>query len=344
MNRARVILGMTLLPSVIFIGLYSFYKARDWMRPDSALFRSEDGVEVRGLREGNGKRTVLLLPDPALDRSFNSKAVNSGAGDQIAESLVLRGFTVIRYDQRGTGRTPGDPRGTGVQRLADDAILSVRSVPAVDLTVLAHGDSCATAALAHQRGLRARQWIFVSCAYSGTLLNNWAERLFHNMQNSGLPENVQQQARTEWNAFIKDLPESLKRKETPPVPLAREGESPDLQVIRGAYRELLVERRAWAVDAMAINVQKQIRTMAGESRVVLFSPEFDLVTPPAERSAMLQALKGTRARTARLEKAEFFLLAADAPQVTTMERIAFLKNPLTRPQAEAIKALADSVE
>jgi pimeloyl-ACP methyl ester carboxylesterase len=344
MNRARVILAMTLFPSVLFIALYAYYKTRDWMRPDSALFRAEDGVEVRGLREGTGSRIVLILPDPALDRSFNSKSVESTTGAVLAQALAARGFTVIRYDQRGTGRTPGDPRGTGVQRLAEDAILSVRGVPAKDLSVLAHGDSCATAALAHKKGLRAKQWIFVSCGYSGTLLNNWAERLFHNMENSGLPASVRSQARAEWNAFAKSMPELLNRKETPPVPSAKEGESPDLQVIRGAYRELLVERRAWAVDAMAINVKKQILEIVKESRVLFFSPEFDLVTPPLEREAMLQALQGTKARTIQLPGAEFFLLATDGPQVTTMERIVFLKNPLTRPRAEAVKVIADSVE
>lgn len=344
MNRARVILGMTLLPSVVFICLYAFYKGRDWLRPDSVLFRAEDGVEVRGLREGTGARTVLILPDPALDRGFNSKSIESTTGDALAKALVARGFTVVRYDQRGTGRTAGDPRGTSIDRLAGDALLAVAGTPASHLSVIAHGDSCATAAMAHKKGLRASQWVFVSCGYSGTLLQNWGERLFHNMANSGLGEDVRTQARAEWTNFAKDLPKLMAQKDTPPVPEAKEGESPDLQVIRGAFRELLVERRPWAVDAMSLNVAKEIVEMERESRVALFSPEFDSVTPPSERSRMLEALKRAGSAAHVLPGAEFFLLETNALQRTTMERIAFLKNPLNHPKVEAIKVLADFVE
>lgn len=344
MNRARVILGMTLLPSIVFICLYVFYKGRDWMRPDSVLFRAEDGVEVRGLREGIGPRTVLLLPDPALDRSFNSKSIESTTGDAIAKALVERGFTVVRYDQRGTGRTAGDPRGTSIERLAGDALLAVARVPDAELIVVAHGDSCATAAMARRKGLRASQWVFVSCGYSGTLLENWGERLFHNMENSGLSQDVRAQARSEWTAFVNDLPRLMEKKDTPPVPQAKEGESPDLQVIRGAFRELLVERRAWAVDAISLNVFKEILTIQRESRAVLFSPEFDSVTPPAERAALSEALKRAGGSVQVLAGAEFFLLETNTLQRTTMERIVFLKNPLNHPKAEAVKALAGFVK
>lgn len=346
MNRARILLAMTLFPSVLFLGLYGYYKVRDRMRPDSALFRGSDGVEIRGLKEGSGSRTVLILPDPALDRGFNSKSIESTTGDVLAKALVARGFTVIRFDQRGTGRTPGEPRTTTVSQLASDALAAaaVSPVPARNLVIIAHGDSCATAALAHQKGLRARQWIFVSCGYSGTLLHNWSERLFYNMEGSGLEESVRAQARLEWKSFMKELPVAIRRSETPPVPAAKEGESPDMQVIRGAFRELLVERKDWATDAMALNVKKEIAMIAGESRVDYLAPEFDTVTPPAERAAMSEWLKPLRVRTTVLPGAEFFLLATTAPQRTTMERIAFLKNPLSRPNQDAVKALADSVE
>lgn len=344
MNRARVLLAMTLFPSVLFLGVYGYYKIRDWMRPDSALFRSSDGVEIRGLREGAGRTTVLILPDPALDRGFNSKSIESGTGDALAKVLVSRGFSVIRYDQRGTGRTAGEPRTTTVTQLASDAQISVSGVRALDLVVIAHGDSCATAALAHQKGLRARQWIFVSCGYSGTLLHNWSERLFYNMEGSGLDEAVRAQARLEWKLFIADLPAAIRRSETPPVPAAKEGESPDMQVIRGAFRELLVERKGWAADAMTLNVKEEIALIARESRVKYFACEFDTVTPPSERAAMTAWLKRPGVQITLLPGSEFFLLATSTPQRTTMERIAFLKNPLSRPNPEAVKALADSVE
>ncbi len=333
MNRSRVILFVTLLPSAIVILLVLRSYASKALEPDSVVAVSA-GTEIHGVKSGGELPAAVFAADPAFDRNLNSKSIQTDAG--IALNEALRGnFSVIRYDQRGTGRTAGNSRFTPVSVLAAD----LRAVAPDDAVIIAHGDSCATAAYAWKKGMRARKWIFVSCAYSGTLVDSWAERMFYNMQNSLMPPDVIRQCRAEWKLFRAGLKKTISGStEAPPVAPAKEGESPDLLVFRGAIRELAYDQRAWTKEALEFDVARTVQEMKRSEKLVWFLPEFDTLTVPSETEAMSKVLGSPRI----LPGTDYFLLESNAPRRTAMERIFFLKNPFTKANNGSAGIIADA--
>ena len=343
MSRAKSILFLTLLPSVIVLVLFAYTYAKKWTQKDEIVATATDGTQIHGIRamsgavSGSSQSLAVFLPDPAFDRSLNSRSIETNAGAELEALVLKRGIHLLRYESRGTGRTPGVSRFVPPGILADDLM----KAGAGATTVIAHGDSCATAALAWKKGMQAKRWIFVSCAYSGNPVDEWAARTFYSMENSLMSEKLIQTCRKEWSTFRKDLRQTVSSKSgPPPVVPAKEGESPDLMVFRGAMREMAYEQKAWTREALDFDVMRTIVQMNRKEDLVWFVPEFDTVTVPSEVEAMKKA--GVTPRP--LFQTDYFLLQTDSPRRTSMERIFFLKSPFTHPSSSALLAIADAVK
>ncbi|MBL8021461.1 MAG: alpha/beta hydrolase [Leptospirales bacterium] len=344
LTRAKVLLYLTLIPSILLIAVYaSNFIGERWFSTKGTpiVIKTETGAEIQGQMEGSPQpgRTVIILPDPGLDRAFNSRAVKSNTGDELAGAiLALRpDVAVIRYDQRGTGRSPGDSRMTSLDMLRNDLVAFAAKATG-KTTIIAHGDSCATALYA-RRQLKVDQWILVSCAYSGTLLENWAQRFFQNMENSGVDQKTISRCKSEWADWNAALDLILSARERPAVIPAQDGDSPDLLVFREALRELAWERREWTRQAAGFKV---LASMQEIKNVSIFWPEYDLVMPASDRAAMSRSKVGPLIRP--LPQSEFFLLQTDKPHRALVERVMFFKSPFTRVNAAAIQTIASSIQ
>ncbi|MCE9596642.1 MAG: alpha/beta hydrolase [Spirochaetia bacterium] len=342
-NRGRIILYLTLVPSVILIIVYFATIARDRWFSTSGIqitVKAKDALEIHGQWEGsaNPDRTVILIPDPSLDREFNSRAVKSNTGNYLARAILESkpNTALIRYDQRGTGRSPGDSRMTSLEMLAEDLVLFALQAKG-RVTIVAHGDSCATALFAKQN-LKVDQWVFVSCAYSGTLLENWGARFFQNMENSGVDKKTIARCMEEWIVWNRDLSAILKAKERPAVIPAKDGDSPDLLIFREALRELSWERREWTREAATFRVLKSIQEL---NNISIFWPEYDLVIPAVDRNVMAGSNLAPSIRI--LPRTEFFLLETDRGRKALVERVLFFKSPFTHVNEEAVKTIAASI-
>jgi len=347
-RRARELLIVTISPLVAILTIYAYQFLHDRIAPregNEFTLKAADGTEIHGWRTGAAASmdgVVIVLPDPAFDSNFNSKTIATNVGQAFAVEILREhtSYEVLSFDQRGTGRTNGESRLTPVSILASD-LKAVRALAHGKVTVIAHGDSCATAAFAATSGLKADRFIFVSCGYSGTLLANWGARLFANMANAGVDEPTIDQCRKEWTSWNKNLPSILKRKAREPVKSSVTGESPDLLIFREALRELGWEKKAWTQDAMRFDVAIALSKIASDSN--FFQPEFDLVSAAPEREAMLRYAT-IKERSKVLPGTDFFLFQTDRHHRTLIDRVLFTKNPFTQTNGEAIRTIVASIK
>ncbi|WP_433870873.1 alpha/beta hydrolase family protein [Saccharopolyspora sp. CA-218241] len=94
-----------------------------------------DGTPLAGtltLPAGAGPHPAVLLLHGSgpLDRDGNTRKLRVDLGPQLAAALAARGIATLRYDRRGVGATPGDPRATGFTDNREDAAAAVRALSA----------------------------------------------------------------------------------------------------------------------------------------------------------------------------------------------------------------------
>ncbi|GAA4864071.1 alpha/beta hydrolase [Saccharopolyspora cebuensis] len=94
-----------------------------------------DGTPLAGtltLPAGTGPHPAVLLLHGSgpLDRDGNTRKLRVDLGPQLAAALAARGIATLRYDRRGVGATPGDPRATGFTDHREDAAAAVRALSA----------------------------------------------------------------------------------------------------------------------------------------------------------------------------------------------------------------------
>ncbi len=156
----------------------------------------EDGtilpVDVFTPEDYKYTKAVIMAADRGLDRNWNSKGMTMFSGEYMADALASNGIAVIRYDQRGTGNSLISGRNVpDMGNLSADFSSinkwAVNNLDADEIVLLGHGESCITALYASERNsLKPESILLINCAYSGTLLHNWGERLMHNMERAGV--------------------------------------------------------------------------------------------------------------------------------------------------------------
>lgn len=104
------------------------------MRETEWAVPADDGLLVSGtlsVPDGDGPHpAVVLLCPGTLDREGDSRRARTALGRPLAAALAARGVACYRFDRRGIGRTPGDPRAMGFYRQRRDAAAVLRAVAA----------------------------------------------------------------------------------------------------------------------------------------------------------------------------------------------------------------------
>jgi pimeloyl-ACP methyl ester carboxylesterase len=107
---------------------------------------------------GHSRGTVLILPGSgAIDRDGNSKRLRMNIYRDLAQALTAQGFTTLRYDKRGVGRSPGDIYAVGFWDRVDDAEAAVRYLRSRNdgerepVILLGHSEGCIIAPAVNRR-------------------------------------------------------------------------------------------------------------------------------------------------------------------------------------------------
>jgi alpha/beta superfamily hydrolase len=95
---------------------------------------TRDGLSLHGHLHGGGRRGAVLVCHP---HTMNGGSMETGLVPLLAEALARAGFTVLRFDFRGAGRSEGRfGHGTGELLDVDAAIAHLRdAVPGLPLVL-----------------------------------------------------------------------------------------------------------------------------------------------------------------------------------------------------------------
>lgn len=216
MKARQIIILTTAVPFFALIAYFFLFRIgagvgfsgpRDIKSEEYTIY-GEDGtllpLEITIPADRNVSHIVVVSADRGLDRSWNSRGITFHSGKYLAEVLASYGAAVVRYDQRGTGASmisgKNVPDFTNMSwDLKSVYKWATENIQTDGKTVLAgHGESCMTAlSVATEIQPEPDQVLLISCAYSGTLLDNWGARLISNMKRAGVKSEILEFASSE---------------------------------------------------------------------------------------------------------------------------------------------------
>ncbi len=221
--KSRTLIAFTFIIPVIILLLYGAVSLlhlgeREYplkIREKNHLLYGADGTTLPlTLTTPSAEETlpgaVLMVPDRKLDRDWNARGVSFETGRDIARMLSGNGMPVIRYDQResgdsilsGTNYSDMENTSSAFQVLYNYATEELGYDPA-SMVLIGHGDGCMSLLRAVNRfQLRARRIVLLGCAYKGTLLESWGERILYNMEKTGADPEVRKRARQELRLWL----------------------------------------------------------------------------------------------------------------------------------------------
>jgi pimeloyl-ACP methyl ester carboxylesterase len=230
------------------------------------------GVRVYYEVAGSGEPLLLIMGTGADHSSWDAQ-VAAYAGR----------FSVITYDQRGTGRSdvPPDAAAYSMRVLADDAaaLLEALAVESAHVSGLSLGSAVAQElVLGHPAKVRSLQ---LHCTWGRT--DEWLARLFDDMAFPLLHGDVEHFARTAlmWvmsPTFLNDEPEALEERERGFSP-----ENPSAPSIEGLLGHLHADRTHDALDRL-----HEIRV-----RTLITSGELDWQVPTRYGRAVHDRISGS---------------------------------------------------
>lgn len=253
MKSRTVILGTILLPAVL-LGLFiAIPYLREWkgisyphtFHSSQTTLYGEDGTTLPTvLTIPDGKKPtqfILMVPDRNLDRDWNSRGSQFMTGREISDAFAGNGIATVRFDARDSGESvlsgkdyPNLDNGSSDLKVIYD--WASGKLEGATPAIIAHGDGCATALNTVNRyHLKPERIVLLGCAYRGTLLESWGERLLHNMSRSGVDQSIIQKARVELDDWLAGKP----------IPGKDDGEvQADLEAFRKALHFMESEKMA----------------------------------------------------------------------------------------------------
>ncbi|MBI3396514.1 MAG: alpha/beta hydrolase [Spirochaetia bacterium] len=361
MKTKNVIFASLGVPALLFTAGFVFFRTHLEVPPlpgkftieEFSLF-AEDSAVLPGTvykPVGVPKSVVVVLPDRGLDRNWNPRGALFRTGAVAARILAGNGRAAFTYDQRGTGESaiPGrNYADFGTQ--TDDLLVVVRHAqkqyPGVPLEILGHGEGCVAAALAANTGkFPVRRLRLFSCAFWGSMLESWGERLLANMDRLNVKLELRSAARAEWRLILASHDASAFSGEWRTEEGKRLGKEPDLMSFQRAVRYLNEpEQTAWIKSARTLVFTSEIEKAAARMRVDHYIPEFDDQTSPGELDAVTKWSAG-RARPGYtlsvLKHADFILKEQDRPAQGTFDLMVRRAGPLTPLAPDVVRVLAE---
>lgn len=287
---------------------------------------------------------IILVADESLDRNWNSRSIQYGTGMDLAHSLAEKGYATIRYDQRGSGESilSGLNR-PDIQNLTMDLgkirQLGQKDFPGIPEVILAHGNSCAIVLQGIQKSGELPAGILLTgCAYSGTLLDNWGERLLENMSRSSVDRSVMDQARKDLDHWIaskgsmESVTESMESSDTTGASGDDSDVSPDLLAFYHALDHMDSEKKAsWTKKAATIRPMELASDLLRSGvKITQLIGEYDPEIPEGELEATLAYKSKQNLTTYQLlvlDKVDHFLKTSESRPGTVMEKFAFRVDP-----------------
>lgn len=189
--------------------LYSYNEIR------STVY-GEDGTilpTLMGVPEKmESKKVAFLVSDRGLDGNWNSRGLSFNTGEALARNLTGQGIVTVRYDRRGTGgsRISGrnypdlDNGASDLHAVYNKVMKEYESDTPVSF--IAHGDGCMETIYAiNKYSMNTASLILIGCAYEGTLLENWGNRLILNMEKSRVDEKYLKHARMDLKQWVEEM-------------------------------------------------------------------------------------------------------------------------------------------
>lgn len=297
-----------------------------------------------------GKGPVLLfVPGKGADRNWNSPTLANRAGLRLSAELSEAGISIIRFDRIDAGEKPEvyipvSERAKQVVKAVNESgrILNANNGPR-PFYILAHDEGCIDTLIALEEvRLQVQGVILTGCAYSGTVLDQWYDRINYNMKLSGITRENRQKVHDYWNKI-------LAQKEPEPVSeedwqrLQRkfldEGMHADVVAGRKTISVLLREENlAYFREARSISFEKLIAKLANKTTIYQLVGENDEEIPPETVSENRDLANEYKYPFILLEDTGHFLFEQDPPG-SPVENMAMRRSPFAEISPAFVKEI-----
>ncbi len=358
MTLRRGIVLTAFVPVMALIGLWLSFRFYWPVPPGKYEYSSseftvlgEDGTVLPGLtlysstRESRG--IVIMVPDSGLDRDWNAKGAAFRTGGLIARTLAGNGLDVVRYDQRGTGKSEVSGRFyPNLERGVDDLSLVVgnrrKDKPEAPVILIGHGSGCNVVLRASLRLRPAPQRVILfSCGFAGSLLEHWGERVFGNMEELRVEPDLVRSARAVWREYL-NAAQSGRTPSLSPAP-ARYAKHPDWLGFEAAVKSLATpERKDWALEAPRVRFKDDLEAALRITKVAHYLAEFEEEIPMREREALLRMTRSISPRAYSfqiLTGTGHFLKAQERAGSGPVDRLVIRSGPFRKLAPSVIEVL-----
>ena len=227
------ILLSVILPGILLLAIWlfvQFYEAPKISGPFPFIekdfsFQGAAGTQIQASRiylSSTSKKLpplIIFIADLNLDRNWDAPHASFQSGGFLAEALASFGIESIRYDHRGTGKSPSIEKERHNFDLKAEDLHSlytyVRKQASQRLFFLAHGNRACSLllySLEKWKSIDHEGLFLLSCGGEGNLLDIWARKVFFNMQRKGVPSTAITEAKKEWNIWEKSFTTRLEGK------------------------------------------------------------------------------------------------------------------------------------